>query len=276
MEPEKASLYLEGLIKKYPENILFNYSLAVAEIKKRNTGSAEKILHKVIESKNNKFSKMIAFAGFLMGDVNFRENNFNEAAKYYHNFLNSATDKDYTGIASLRLALCYEINGDRKNAVTYFKHAEKGNQDIEDDNFAARKGGIYSDRTMAETEKGIIKAANLIESGKFADASGLLGKIIPQIKTERLKSEAYYLLSEAQYYMNDFKNSLGNAVTAAQMNSGDEKWIMPYSWFNAARAAVKSGNKKDAEKYLKEAQKYSNFDYRKKLEGMVRNLGKNL
>lgn len=276
MEPEKASSYLESLTKKYPENILFNYSLAAAEIKKKNPSAAERILHNIIRSKNNKFSQIIAFSGFLLGDVNFRENNFAEAGKYYHNFLNSASDKDYTGIAAFRLALCYELAGDRKNAVVCFKRAGKGNQDIEDDSYAARKGEIYSERTMAETEKGIVKAANMIESGQFKNAAELILNLESQIKTEKLKAEAYYLLSEAQYYTNEFKNSLDDALTAAGMNAGDEKWITPYSLFNAARSAYRLGDKKGAKKYLKEAEDYSSFDYCKKLDGMIKNLEKNL
>ena len=276
MEPEKASSYLGSLIKKYPENILFNYSMAAAEIKKKNPVTAERILQNIVKSKNNKFSQIIALSGFLLGDVNFRENKFGEAVKYYQGFLNSASDKDYTGIASLRLALSFEILGDRRNAVIYFKHAQKGNPELEDDAFAARKGEIYSDRTVAETEKGIIKAANMIESGSFSKASEQLQNLIAQIKTEKLKAEAYYLLSESQYYMNDFKNSLDNALKAAGMNTGDEKWIAPYSWFNAARSAYKAGDKKNAQKYLKEAKEYSSFDYQKKLDGMLNNLEKNL
>ena len=56
-----------------------------------------------------------------MGDIFFRNNQFDSAKVYYTSFLKSTPTNDYTGIANYRLALSYELTNERKNAEKYFK-----------------------------------------------------------------------------------------------------------------------------------------------------------
>jgi tetratricopeptide (TPR) repeat protein len=275
MDPYSASPYLEMLSEKYPENLLFSYTFGVIDIKKRELNHAERRLVNIIKAKNSQFSQIISFSNFLMGDICFRRNIFEEAKKYYHVFLNSAVDKDYTGIASYRLALCYDLTGDRKNAVKYYSRAEKGNMDIDDDIYAKRKGNIYSKRNLSETEIEILKAGNLLEAGEFGIARDTLYSLLKTAKTGKLKAEIHLLLSEALFFLNEHGESLNNALQAAGINSSDEEWIPPFAWYNAARAAQKMGKHNEAKKYIEEAKDYSGYDYRKKLSSLVKNIEKN-
>ncbi|MFO7444976.1 MAG: hypothetical protein R6W90_01360, partial [Ignavibacteriaceae bacterium] len=63
-----------------------------------------------------------------------------------------------------RLALAFEITGDRNTARKYFSLSKNGNMDIEDDIFAKRRGEVYSKRTLSQSEIVVVKAGNLIES----------------------------------------------------------------------------------------------------------------
>jgi hypothetical protein len=102
-----------------------------------------------------------------MGDIFFRKFQFDSAKVYYHDFLESTPTNDYNGIANYRLALSCELTNDRKNAEKYFTVCGNGNMDLEDDQFAKRKGEIYSHRALSVNELDLIRFANMIETGNI-------------------------------------------------------------------------------------------------------------
>lgn len=268
-ENEAALYYLRNLVQKYPENLLFNYSNAVLEMKQRNLQEAEKILTRIVSINNPKFSQVISFSNFLMGDIFFRKNQFDSAIVYYLTFLTSTPTNDYSGIANYRLAIAYEFTNDRINAERYFKNSAGGNMDLEDDQFAKRKGEIYSKRNLSANEMELIKASNLIEAGKFQSAYDSLKNLLPKIKTEWLKAEILLNLAETSFALGKLKESLDFALEAKEINSQDEKWIAPYASYYAARVYKKN---KDDQLFTENVEKidtYSDFDYQTKLRNLV-------
>ena len=268
-EYEQASHYLQNLTARYPGNILFSYSNAVLDIKRRRLNEAEKILSKVIASKDENFRQIIAFSNFLMGDVNFKKNQFEEAKDYYSTFLSSASNKDYKGIAYFRLALCYELTGDRNDAVKYFSLCDKGNMDIEDDMYAKRVGQIYAGRSMAATEMDLVKCSNLIDNGKFKTAIDSLQSLLERVKTDRLKAMVNLYLSEANFYLGNYDESINYATTAISLDCAEEKWVKPYACYYLAKDNEKLGNDGETKKFADEAESYSNYDYQKKLDNLL-------
>jgi tetratricopeptide (TPR) repeat protein len=265
----KSSMYLKNLIGKYPDNLLFSYTYAVAEIKKRNLSNAEKILKQIVKKDEPKFTQVISFSNFLLGDVNFRNNNFETAAGYYQTFLNTSPDNDYTGIASYRLALSYEFLNDRETALEYFAYCGNGNMDIEDDIFSKRRGEIFLANPLSEDEMLLIKYSNLIESGRYKAAIDSLENLLEVIEDEELQCEIYLHLSEAYFMKKDYHKSLDNALFSANLQNKNEKWLKPYAYYYAARANTHLKNKGAVDLYIKEAENYSNYDYQNKLKNLL-------
>jgi tetratricopeptide (TPR) repeat protein len=185
---EIAAAYLKPLMKKYPDNLLFNYSMGVLEIKRKNLSQAEKIISKIIKTNETNFKELIYFSNFLIGDIYYKENDFETAKEYYITFLTSYGQKDYKGIASYRLGVCYELTDDRNTGIQYFKQSDKGNMDLDDDVFAKRKGGIFAKRSIAPTEAEVLKASNMIDQGNCKEAIDKLNTCLDQIKSDRLKA----------------------------------------------------------------------------------------
>ncbi len=264
-----SSKYLKNLIYRYPNNILFNYTYAVLEIKEHNLRGADKTLNSILRKDNHDFNQLISYSEFLKGDVFFKENQFDSAEVYYLNFLNSTLVNDYKGIAAFRLALSLEITGNRAEAIKYYKLTNQGNMDLEDDIYAKRKGEIYTNRTLAFTEIDAIKDENLIEDAKYKSAFDSLSYLLESIKTDRLKAEVYLYLSDASYYMGKYDESLSFAMTAKVLNSDEERWIKPFACYYAARACKKLRNVNEMKNFIQEASKYSDFDYQKKLQNLL-------
>ncbi|HSP87892.1 MAG TPA: hypothetical protein VLN45_07145, partial [Ignavibacteriaceae bacterium] len=253
-EYEIASGYLSSLVKKYPENLIFNYSLASLYIKERNLNSAEKILKKLVNKNDEKFIQVISFSNFLLGDVYYKKNEFESAIVYYKKFLETTPDNDYTGIASFRLGVSFEITGERDSAVIYFGASDKGNMDLDDDIYAKRKSSVFFKRTLSENEIAVIKASNLIDSGNYQAAYDSLTSILDEIMGEKLKAETYLYLSESAFYLGNYDESISLASAAIKTKVSEEKWILPFANYFAARANHQLGDEQAVNYFINEVE----------------------
>jgi tetratricopeptide (TPR) repeat protein len=269
---ETSASILKKLIKRYPQNLLFNYSYAVLLIKQKRLSEADKFLNKVIKADNEQFNQITSFSYFLIGDINFRNNKLDTASSYYLHFLAEARDNDYTGIAAYRLAICYEAEGKRDESVKYFEKAQTGNMDLDDDIYAKRKGELYSKRTLASAELNLIFISNLIEAGKYKAAYDSVNSLFPGLQAEKLKAEALFYQSEAAYYMGNYQESIDLADKVLTMDSSNEKWLIPFSYYCLARANKKVGNVDQVKQYIEKADEENNYDYQNKLKNLLNSL----
>lgn len=266
---ESSAAILKKLVRKYPQNILFSYSYAVLLIKERRLTDANSLLNKVIKANNKQFNQITSLSYFLKGDINFRNNKLDSAKTYYLNFLDNAEDNDYTGIASYRLAICYESTSDREDAVKYFEKAQTGNMDLDDDNYAKRKGEIYAKRTLSPSELNLIFYSNMIEAGRYKTAYDSITDLIPTIVSPKIKAEALLYKSEAAYYMGNYQESIDLAQDALSLDPSNEKWIVPFSYYYIARADKKLGNPEEAKSNSEKASEENNYDYQNKLKNLL-------
>ncbi len=264
-----AGTYLKNLIQKYPANLLFNYSYSVLKLKQKDLNTSEKILRKIIVKNNPDFIQIISFSNFLIGDIFYRRNEFDSAEVYYLDFLTTTPDKDYKGIASYRLAVCYEITGNRQLAEIYFNQAQKGNMDIEDDIYAKRKGELYSKRAISPNEISIIKYHNDIEAGKYKLAYDSLLTMLDKIKSKNLKGEVYYYLAEASFNLGNYKESISYVDSTLRVDSSNEKWVKPFASYYGALSSKKLSDSTAVSEFVEKAEDYNDFDYQNKLKNML-------
>ena len=141
--------------------------------------------------------------------------------------------------------------------------------DLDDDIFAKRKSNIYIKRKLSDNEIAVLKASNFIEAGNYKKSKIILDSVITNIKSEKLKAEAYLYLSDVSYYLNDYDSSIVYADTLMNLDVSDETWIKPFANFNLARAYFALKNNPKSEEYLEEAESFSDFDYENKLKSLV-------
>jgi tetratricopeptide (TPR) repeat protein len=266
---DSASNYLKTLILKYPDNLLFSYSYASLEIKRHRLDQAQKMLEKIVVINNPNFVQLVSLSNFLLGDIYFKKNDFNSAIEYYLKFLLQTPDNDYTGIASYRLGICYEISGDTAFAKKFFEQAKNGNMDLDDDIYARRKGEIYLSRNLDSNEVKVIEAANEIDAGKYHSAYNNLYNLIPIIKNNDLKAEVYLYLSQASFIIGNYDESLKMGFAAQSVNADEEKWVKPYAVFYIARCYRKMGNIIAYKNFINEAAGYDDYDYQNKLKNLI-------
>jgi tetratricopeptide (TPR) repeat protein len=269
---DKSSQLLKSLTQKYPQNVLFTYSYAVTEIKKRDLNDAEKILSKLVKNENPNFKQVISYSNFLMGDVLFRKNKFEDAKSYYQNFISTSLVKEYKGIAAYRLGICYEMLDDYQTAKSDYLLSANGNLMLDDDNYAKRKGEDAFKKELSQDEKKIIQYSNFIEAGQFEIAYDSLNTLLQNISQSTLKAEINMHLSDAAFELTKYNESLNYALSSLQYEVGEETWIKAFANFFVARSYWKLGNNDKAVEYLEKAENSSDYDYHIKLKSLINNL----
>jgi len=260
---------LAKLTRKYPNNLLFDYSYASLEIKKRNLNNAQSMLKKILPASTKNFKQVIAYSNFLMGEILFKENNFSKATDYYLRFLSLTTKKDYKGMASYRLGICYEIDGDTSMAMNFFRQTKEGNIDLDDDIYAERKGKQFLEDGMDTMQIKLIMQENNFSAGNFKVVYDSLSKIIPLIKNNDLKAEALLYLSKANLQLKHYIETIKTAEKIDTIDVEREKWVKPYADYTIAQAYNALGNKEGYGEFLDKASDFDNYDYQSKLKNLI-------
>ncbi len=176
-EYDSAKIYLDYLIKDYPQNILFLYQYSLLMIDMKELEKAEETLTKIIDTDNEKFSQTNSFAIFLRAEIAFKQNDFSKAVLLYDEFLLATKSIDYTGLAHLKIGLCYEMLQNNLLAKKYFILARNGNLDIPEDMKAKKESYLLYDKKFTRNDKSIILAENYFESGKYTKSIDTISEI---------------------------------------------------------------------------------------------------
>lgn len=176
-EYDSAKIYLDYLIEKYPNNVLFLYQYAILLIDTRELEKADKILTEIINLNNKKFSQTTSFSIFLKAEITFKQNDFIKAIIIYDKFLRTTISIDYTGLAHLKIGLSHVMLGDSLIAKKYFILARNGNLDISEDQKAKNDSYFFYDKIFTENDRNIILAENYFASGKYQRSLNTIGQV---------------------------------------------------------------------------------------------------
>ncbi len=273
---DSSAMFLNSIISKYPKNTLFLYQCAITQMLNRNLPAAEKLLMKVISLNNPKFKQTTSFAYFLMGDVNFRKNNFEKAIHYYEKFLDLTKISDYSGIAYYRLSFCYlMINNDEKSKKL-ISLSNSGNDDIQDDIFAQQEGKKIKEYGWSSDRKLIQIANNFLESAEYDSVIVYLKDKIESIKDKEFKQIAELYLAEAYITKKDYKAANECLNNVNTKNFDREKWGTTYFYLLNAQNLFKIGKKSEASKNLKLADESNDYYFKDKFSAQINGLKRRL
>lgn len=266
---DKSSIILDQLISDFPGNMLFIYTSAVNDLKERNLNKSERQLLKIVSDKKSGYKQIRSFSNFLLGDIKFRLNKFEEAKEFYISFLSTTSNNDYKGIAYYRLAISHELLDERLSSKMYFQYCNEGNSTLDDDAYAKRKGDVYAERELTESEKSLIRFSNMVEAKNYSTAIDSLKSLFDELENISLKAETAYWLSEAYLGLNQFNESIDYSNFAITAKQNSEKWITPFANYNLGIAYKGLNNFKKSIEFLDKAASFSNYDYESKLKSLI-------
>lgn len=266
---------LSNLVKRYPKNLLFGFSLAWIEYELHSLNNSEKLLRFVINSEDELYPFVVSNSNYLLANVFFARNQFDSARVYYQNFLKLAVNDDYKGMANYRIGICYEFSGNRKEAVKYYEKSSSGNSDLEEDLYAERKGSELEDRKLLEGEIELIRYSNLIKQNKLNEAKSLLKEFITAEKLRNVfKAEALLYLSEISLKQKKYQESLEYSVECIQTEINEEHWIHAYAYYLGGVNSFNLKKYTDARLFLLQIENLANYDFRNSLSNKVYSLSR--
>lgn len=264
---------LTNLVRRYPKNLLFNFSLAWVEYEVNDLSNAEKHLRIVINANDELYPFVVSNSNYVLANIFFARNQFDSAKVYYQNYLKLSINDDYKGISNLQIGLCYEITGNRKDAVKFYEKSSDGNSDIEEDLYAERKGNDLEDRKLTVNEIRLIKFSNLIKQNKLAAAKDSLINFAADNKiTNDLKAEATLYLSQISYKQKKYQESLNYAVDCIQTEVENENWVHAYAYYIGAWNSYYQKKYTDAKLFLLQINNLDEYDFRNSLENKIYSL----
>ncbi|MBK7629575.1 MAG: DUF3808 domain-containing protein [Ignavibacteriales bacterium] len=265
-----AKELLNNLVRRYPKNLLFNFSLAWVEYELNDLTNAEKHLRFVINANDSLYPFVVSNSNYFLGNVFFSRNQFDSAKVYYQNYLKLSINDDYKGITNLQLGLCYEISGNRKDAIKFYETSSDGNSDIEEDLYAERKGNDFEDRKLSTNEIRLIKFSNLIKQNKLAVAKDSLLNFVEENKlTNDLKAQARLCLAQISYKQKKYQESLNFAVDCIKTDVENEIWVHAFAYYMGAWNCYQQKKYTDSKLFLLQINELDEYDFRNSLENKI-------
>ncbi len=204
---DSAEIYLSQIVAEYPSNELFLYQYAILLIDKRELEKAKKILNRILFNKHYQFQQTYALSFFLKGEIYYKQNKFVAAIDEYEKFITEAISIDYTGYANLKIAVSYEILGNKHKAQHYYLLARNGNENIFEDEYAIELSQNLFNKQFTEIDKILIKAENMVEAGKFSNAIRILNTIDEKRTSKEENFTASVIRIEALQYLDNWEKS---------------------------------------------------------------------
>lgn len=267
-EYDESESILKSLVKEYPKNLLFNYSLANFYLNRSRLRDADRILKKINSFKVTSFNQLIRYSDLLRADLLYTKNDFESAIPLYEKFISDSFESHYRGITALRLGLCYSFLKDTLNAVKYFEMCDEGNPDIDDDRYANYMGSKFVEEFPDSVRLKLILIKNLISSGKNEAALDLLTTFPVTDVSKSVLAELNLYLSEVSYRLGAYRNSYSYAMSAAG-NESAEMWIYPFAYYYTARASLELKYELEVQTYIDKARDYSDYPLEIKLSNRL-------
>ncbi len=271
-EYDSAEVIMRALVKKFPDNPMFNYHLAVVLIKEARLEDAEKYLDAVLRLDNPNFRVLNDLTVFLKGDVHFKMNDFRNSVKYNEMFIRRTSEPDYTGIANYRLAVSYRAMGNDAMMKKSLSAAMHGNQDIYDDARARYRSERFIDEGISADELFVLEMRNDVDAGRYREAYDSLGRRLHDIRDQETRAEALVVLCDAAIHLGRYAEANRFAAAADSADKGGDAWIEPRCSYLAALSNYYSGNLSAARDYLARARDSDEYKTNNILNALINNL----
>lgn len=264
---QEANNILSKLKKVYPKNLLFNYSFALIKYELNDLNSSEKILRNILSSNDKIFTYVISNSHLLLANLFFAKEQYDSALVHYNLFRDLRVNNDYTGFANLMTGICYELLGNRNQAIRYYEKSDEGNKDLDEDIYAERLGKLLISKPINDEFKFILHIKNLIRQNKLKDAEEKLKNVLSENRySTKVKSESYLLLSDIYLINKKFEDALENSLQCIKLNASKENTITANSYYNAAVALVNLSHENEAIDYLDKIEQIDDFDFQTSLK----------
>lgn len=280
-DEDKLSLKLsKELVLEFPESPVFK--VFYSGILLQSGYTEESVLYSEQALEQNKYSmKTDVFKGAnaLLGTAYFRLNDYKKSISYLEEYMKNVNSEDRYNVYLFTLGVSYELTGDRQTALKKYKGVRDNfinERDGELEKFFYRYAQDKIKNPIKEFDKNLIIAMNLRESLKPAEAIAIYNELINEVQSSNSfsdddKIKLYYDLATAYNYNKETDKAIENFKFCLKLNPKDEKWLVPYSYFELGKIYSRQNNKNKSEEMFEAVYDYDDFDFESFLDMRIAN-----
>ncbi len=241
---EYSETLLDDLNKRFPQNPLIAFTLAIWKMRSNNVNIAKELLLDITQYDRGSVPGLKAIALYKLAECNFRLNKHEEYIEQYKLFLSIFKDDHYRATAQFRIGVGYEITGRRSQALKHYQACRNAEHKHGDDAYASRKAEHYIKSPISDADSMLLNAKNAFKSGTYDKAIALYMMLDTlQGVPVAIKTEAVYLLGEVFVEQKKYAEALPYFGRTLSSNIGDENWLTPWAHYQLGMCHTNIGNK---------------------------------
>jgi tetratricopeptide (TPR) repeat protein len=266
----KGFKYLQDLLQKYPNNIPVLYTLGNVETFLKKMTFANDYYKKVVQLADTNFKTFTTLANYRMGEAYFRLNDFDKGKACLQRYFKARFERSFRGIAFYRLALMYEMSGDRTSAVKGYQKCLEVAPFEPEDKYAIRKAKEYVKTPLDANTVQLIKGVNCAESLRWTEVEPFLKPLADNgALSKELRAEACYYMGEALRGQQRVPEAIAYYLKAVELQPEKERWFMPWSYFRISEMYNAQGQREKSRAYLDKAKAFSDYDFQEPLAFLI-------
>ncbi len=261
---------LETLAARYPNNVAFSYALGSAYIVENFPAKAFPYFKKVVDAGNQDFRLFTDLSLARLGQCAFLTNDFNNARSYFQAYLRKTQEKTFVAMSWYHIGVCFELAGNRDNAVKAYERARSASIDSPEDMAARRRAVIRLRSPLNQTDILLLQAMNNVNAQAYNDA---LVKAVAAMKRKPLTgtqdAQAFYVFARSFQNQGDWKRAINSYRLAIEAKGNEETWISPWSYYHMADCYLQIGDRTRWKRSLTLAKNYHVYDYEPQLRFLI-------
>ena len=270
---DEAFAYLTPLLKKYPDNALFQVLAANWYLRTDKPDEALAAALKAAEVNNRKklhYAEETIYS--TLGGIYFNKNDFARARNNYIVYLEKAPNRDrIRNWTYYRLGVAQEITGDRLKAVaTYGLMRKVEDKERANDTYYFRRGQELIRRPLGEAEILLLKAGNSFDRKEYESAENLYSAALVKAGDDPdLQVRVLYAMQLMQFEQERYGDVLETAHRIFALRPRAELWIIPHALVKQGQALAKTGRRPEARNAFERAAEYDEYDFQLSLENRI-------
>ncbi|MBI3195515.1 MAG: DUF3808 domain-containing protein [Ignavibacteriae bacterium] len=252
---------LVDLSKRFPNNSIISFTLAIWEMRRNDVSSARVQLQTIVQSEKGLVPGLKPLSLYKLAECNYRLSNFQNAIDGYKAFLAVYRDENYQATAHHRIGVSYELTGRREQALKHYRASIAAEHRHGDDKYSSRKSEAFLKSSITVADSILLTAKNICKAGDYPKAKELysmLDSLAGVSSTHR--AEAHIGIGELLIEQELYAEALAYFNNVVMMNVGSEQWLIPWSHYQLGVCHSKLGNtvvaKKEFERVLEFDEEY--------------------
>jgi tetratricopeptide (TPR) repeat protein len=257
-----------SLSARYPDSPIIGYLHAFLLLEDRQAANAERILRRYTRVPEAHY---VDFVDYFLADALFRQEKFEEAARWYSRYLGRHQGSALKAFAHLNLGHALELSGRRSEAVAEYGRVSDG-RDLDVGEVTRRLAERRLSAPLTKVEKSVLLGAAAYDSGRNAEAEKLFESVASRATApSRDRAEAFYRLArvrQAEGRLGEAREAYRQAIRI--QDHPEDRWA-PWAHFYIGQTYDIEGRSEEARAAYRAALAHrGRFDYHRSLEQRAR------